>query len=287
MPTAFSVDSTRTSIYLFDPEDIIIPAQELSGRFSEPSAEKIQNMVDSIDQFGQIEPIEVRKNHADQPVLVFGKHRLLAMRAINKRNAANKVQTLKIKAICSVGNESHAFDRAVQENLSRNECTAMDHAHNIGIYVNKFNLTTADIAKKYGRSTTWVEQHYKLLSLDRETQEKIHFGEISKSTSMMLSDIPAEKVSEVLEEAKAVYTDGKKAGKATDGAVRQVIRKKAEAGELEGTKPTGRTISQVKEFIANNLNDEKLMKLMVSFNGWITGRSTDEEFSQALKNAIA
>ena len=121
MAVEFDVKGTRTSEYLFAPEQLEIDPS-LNGRHELPD---IQWIVESILTHGQLQPVTIRRS-GGKPVLVAGFSRWRAISEINKKKLAEKPLALR----CSYTQltEKQAFLANIEENRVRNATTPMDDA---------------------------------------------------------------------------------------------------------------------------------------------------------------
>ena len=197
MAVEFDVKGTRTSEYLFAPEQLEIDPS-LNGRHELPD---IQWIVESILTHGQLQPVTIRRS-GGKPVLVAGFSRWRAISEINKKKLAEKPLALR----CSYTQltEKQAFLANIEENRVRNATTPMDDAYNLQRLINVYQMTPAEAADAYRASMSWVKGRLALIEATPEVEKQIRAGKIrgpaakavaklSKEHQTKLAKVAAEK----------------------------------------------------------------------------------------------
>ena len=197
MAVEFDVKGTRTSEYLFAPEQLEIDPS-LNGRHELPD---IQWIVESILTHGQLQPVTIRRS-GGKPVLVAGFSRWRAISEINKKKLAEKPLALR----CSYTQltEKQAFLANIEENRVRNATTQMDDAYNLQRLINVYQMTPAEAADAYRASMSWVKGRLALIEATPEVEKQIRAGKIrgpaakavaklSKEHQTKLAKVAAEK----------------------------------------------------------------------------------------------
>ena len=171
MAVEFDVKGTRTSEYLFAPEQLEIDPS-LNGRHELPD---IQWIVESILTHGQLQPVTIRRS-GGKPVLVAGFSRWRAISEINKKKLAEKPLALR----CSYTQltEKQAFLANIEENRVRNATTPMDDAYNLQRLINVYQMTPAEAADAYRASMSWVKGRLALIEATPEVEKQIRAGKI-------------------------------------------------------------------------------------------------------------
>jgi ParB-like chromosome segregation protein Spo0J len=193
MAVTFDVESTRSSVYFFAPEDITIKP-ELNGRHDLPD---IEWLIADIARRGQVVPVSIRKD-GGKPVLVAGHSRWRACVEINKRH----LTSVPVKLACTyfMGNERDGFMASISENRFRNTTTPMDDSYNIGKLM-KWGQAEKDIATIYfpnqtaeeaKKNVAWVKSRAKLLNLSPEVQDAVSAGTVKPTAAAHLATLSAE-----------------------------------------------------------------------------------------------
>ena len=196
MAVEFAVKGTRTSEYLFAPEQLEIdPA--LNGRHELPD---IQWIIDSILTHGQLQPVTIRRE-GGKPVLVAGFSRWRAVSEINKKKLSEKPLSLR----CSYTQltEKQAFLANIEENRVRNATTPMDDAYNLQRLVNVYQMTPEECAEAFRASASWVKGRLALIEATPEVEKQIRAGKIKGPAAKAVAKLSKEhqkKLAKVAEE---------------------------------------------------------------------------------------
>ena len=200
---------------LLKPEDIEVPEETNVRPFStgqgqsEKDIQEIQNLMGSMEEQGQLQPILVQKNTnpevgAPPYKIVVGRRRREA--ALMHNLAASEDNQMLLKAIVVDAMKAQtAFRSAAHENLIREPISPMDQALNIRNVRKKAKLEgskgTKKVAEYFRCSPATITQHEKLLDLTEDVQKAIHEGTVSRDAAfalvVALKDIPADKKAEV------------------------------------------------------------------------------------------
>lgn len=233
MAVDFKVEHTRTSEYLFLPEDISI-RPELNGRHVLPD---VTWLVKDILERGQLQPVLIRSD-GGTPVLCAGFSRWRAVSEINRQR--DNGSKLKLRCVYFKGNEADGFLANVSENRGRNATTPLDDAYNIA-RLERYGKTTAEIAAFYGEHEAWVKDRLALVNLCPEAQAALTGGSLKPSAAVQIAKLAEaqqrQKVSsgEKLTAAKIKQEASGKAPKPTLGRVLKILRAVVD----EGTYPDG------------------------------------------------
>ncbi len=179
------------------PIEGIIVEQKNNNRFGTYTEDDLKDLLGDIESGKGIEmPVICRPAADRRPILVQGYRRYASVKLWNSRHKPSEAKFLPV--ILRDMNDEEALESNVIENVNRRSLTPMDSA--VGIR----NLTNAgrtedEIASIYRKSTAWVSQTRKLLSLDKSLQKKVHEsgiagtkGGIPGSAGIELADIDAE-----------------------------------------------------------------------------------------------
>lgn len=137
---------------------------------------------------GQLEAVEVRDNGAkggkgNSYTLVFGCRRVLAI--LYNWCVLGKPKEPVVEAKLSPKiNEAGLLHRSVIENI-RKEPTCVEIAKSLQMALNN-QETIEDVAKGYGRSTTWVRNKLALLQLPADVLRRLADGSLKESRALQL-----------------------------------------------------------------------------------------------------
>ena len=185
MAVEFDVKGTRTSEYLFLPEQLDVDSM-MNGRHDLPD---IAWIVDSILRHGQLQPVTIRRT-AGKPVLVAGFSRWRAVSQINKEKMTAKPLSLR----CSYTQltEKQAFLANIEENRVRNATTPMDDAYNIHRLCNVYQMTVDEVADAYRASVSWVKGRMALIEATPEVEAQIRKGAIKGPAAKAVAKLSKE-----------------------------------------------------------------------------------------------
>jgi ParB-like nuclease domain len=255
MAVDFKVEHTRTSEYLFLPQDITFKP-ELNGRTELPDIEWI---VKSFLERGQIQPILVSSD-GGVPVLRAGFSRWRAAVEINKRKLTPV--PFKLRCVYLKASEQEGFLANIAENLERNNTTAIDDAHNMA-RMERYGMTIEQIAEFYhpkdelGRlmgkieSVKWAKDRMAMITLSPESVNALRSGKIRPNAVSALAKLSEEQQRRALESSGPITKAALKASngngaahkpkKSTHGipganisAVNKALCVAIETGELPG-----------------------------------------------------
>lgn len=116
----------------------------------------LEELCDSIRQYGVIQPINVRKISSNNYELVAGERRL---------RAAIMAGLKEIPAIVININDNDSAVMALIENLQREDLSYMDEAEGYNNLINEHGLTQEELAQKVGKSQSTIANKIRLLRL--------------------------------------------------------------------------------------------------------------------------
>lgn len=145
--------------------------------------EKIDELAASISENGVFQPIIV-KQFDDKYIIVSGERRF---------RACQKLKLDTIPAIVRAYDESKVAEIALIENLQRENLTAMEEAIAYQTIMRELGLTQAELAKKIGKSRSYITNVVGLLSLPPEVANLVSEGKITSGHARPLSKLKDEK----------------------------------------------------------------------------------------------
>ena len=171
------VNSTKES-------DIVkIPLDEIRSNPHQPreyfDEEALKELSESIKEHGVIEPIIVKKSIRGYD-LVAGERRT---------KAARLAGLTKIPAIIRDFTDMQMMEIALIENIQREDLSPIEEALGYKNYIDATGLTQEEVAKKFGKSRSYITNLLGLLSLPLDVQGKVNDGSISMSHARVLSKI--------------------------------------------------------------------------------------------------
>lgn len=138
--------------------------------------EKLQELADSITQFGLLEPVIVRKwGRAYQ--LVAGERRV---------RAARLAGLSEVPAILREFEDVEMMQVALIENLQRENLGPIEEAEGYQRLIAEFGFTQAQVAEAVGKKRPSVANALRLLNLDELEQQMLQAGEINTGHAKVL-----------------------------------------------------------------------------------------------------
>ena len=134
--------------------------------------ESLEQLADSIGQFGVLQPIIVRENALlqDSYEIIAGERRW---------RAAKMAGLNEIPAIILDGDELKTAQIAVIENVQRENLNAVEEAFAYKMLIDRFDLTQDEVAKQVGKSRPAVTNALRLLDLPEEVLALLKNGDLS------------------------------------------------------------------------------------------------------------
>jgi ParB family transcriptional regulator, chromosome partitioning protein len=162
--------------------------------------EAMSSLAASIKELGVLQPILVRQvggEAADEFELIAGERRWRAARRAGLHTIPVLVQTAE---------ESHSLERALVENLHRQDLNVLEEAAAYQQLIEEFGYTHDQVASRVGRSRTAVTNTLRLLQLPTGVQRLLAEGQISPGHARALLGTPDRGYQEVL--AKTIVAEG-------------------------------------------------------------------------------
>jgi ParB family chromosome partitioning protein len=145
--------------------------------------ENIDVLVDSVRQFGLLQPILVRPIAAEPDAyeIIAGERRW---------RAAQKAQLHEVPVVIRTLDDLDTLQLALVENLQRADLTAIDEAQGYRRLINDFDQTQEDVARTMGKSRPHVANTLRLLDLPTAVHDMIRREEISAGHGRALLAFP-------------------------------------------------------------------------------------------------
>lgn len=138
-------------------------------------------MADSIQTYGVIQPIQVRKLDANLYELVSGERRL----------RASKIAKLKtVPAIVVSINDQDSAVLAIIENVQREDLNYFEEAESYQQLIKYYHMTQAQVAKLIGKSQSFVANKLRLIKMDDEVIHTIKDAGLSERHARALLKVP-------------------------------------------------------------------------------------------------
>lgn len=184
-PASEAPAMAHASAFVSNRPPTTLPIGQLKAGKMQPrtSFEGIDVLVDSIKEFGLLQPILVRPA-GGQPnsfEIVAGERRW---------RAAQKAQLHEVPVVVRTMGDLDALQLGLIENLQRTDLSAIDEARGYRRLMTDFTQTQEDVAKVVGRSRPHVANTLRLLELPAPVQEMVQRGELSAGQARTLIGVP-------------------------------------------------------------------------------------------------
>lgn len=141
----------------------------------------LQELADSIKQYGIIQPLVITPGHDDTFQLIAGERRL---------RAAELAGLTEVPVIIRQAEDQEKLELALVENIQRQNLNLLDEAGSYRRLMDEFNLTQEQVAQKVGKSRPSVANFLRLLNLPEEVQQAIRQEKISFSHAKVILSLP-------------------------------------------------------------------------------------------------
>ena len=166
-----------------------LPISKVEPRLEQPreyfDENALQELADSIAQYGLIQPITVRKLNTGYYQIIAGERRWRASRLAGLTEVPVRV----IEA-----DDRRTAELALVENLQREDLNPIEEAKGYRTLIEEYGLTQEEAAKSVGRSRPAITNAMRLLSLSAPVLEMVEKGELSAGHARALVPISDEKL---------------------------------------------------------------------------------------------
>ena len=139
--------------------------------------EKIEELAESIKEYGLLQPIVVKLNKNGFYTIIAGERRWRASRLAGLK---------EIPAVIKDVSEQTEKEITLIENIQREDLNSLEEAAGIKELIDEYGLTQEEVASKIGRSRTAVTNILRLLNLPLEIQQLLKEEKISQGHARTL-----------------------------------------------------------------------------------------------------
>lgn len=132
--------------------------------------EELQQLADSIEIHGVIQPLTVRELSSGYYQIIAGERRWRAARMANLS---------EIPAVIIEADDKKVMELALIENLQRQDLNPVEEAMGYQSLMNEYGLTQEDAAKRVGKSRPAVANSLRLLTLNPEVLEMVRQNKLT------------------------------------------------------------------------------------------------------------
>lgn len=169
-------------------ELMVLPISKVEPRIEQPreyfDEQALQDLADSIAQYGLIQPVIARKLDNGYYQIIAGERRWRASRMAG-------LEEIPVRVI--EADDRRTAELALVENLQREDLNPIEEAKGYKTLIEEYGLTQEETAKSVGRSRPAVTNALRLLSLTQKVLEMVEKGELSAGHARALVSISDEK----------------------------------------------------------------------------------------------
>lgn len=164
-----------------------LPIEKVEPRADQPrnvfDQDALQELADSIGQFGMIQPITVRKLDSGYYQIIAGERRWRAARIVGLKEVPVRV----VEA-----DDKRAMELALVENLQREDLNAIEEAKGYRTLIEEYGMTQEEASQSIGKSRSAVANSLRLLNLTPPVMAMVEDGDISAGHARALLTIKDE-----------------------------------------------------------------------------------------------
>lgn len=178
-----------------------LPIEKVEPRSDQPRSvfdeSALQELADSIAQFGIIQPITVRKLDSGYYQIIAGERRWRAARLAGLKEVPVRV---------IVADDKRTMELALVENLQREDLNPIEEAKGFQSLMQEYGLTQDEASQSVGKSRPAIANSLRLLSLSPPVMAMVEDGDISAGHARALLPIKDEALQ--LKMASKIYDEG-------------------------------------------------------------------------------
>lgn len=172
------------------------------------SPDSLQDLIDSIREHGIIEPLVVAKTPAGYQIIA-GERRWRASRLAGLTTVPVVVKETTAKGM---------LEMAIVENVQREDLNPIERAQAFQRLIEEFGLTLTDIAKRIGKSESYVSNTMRLLALPDAIKDGLISGAITEGHARAITGLGDVKL--MVEAYKTILAENASVRRAEDLARR-------------------------------------------------------------------
>lgn len=142
--------------------------------------EALQELSHSIQTYGLIQPITVRRLSPHEYQLISGERRL---------RASKMAGLIEIPAYIRLANDQEMLEMALVENIQRENLNAIEVALTLSRLKEECNFTDEQLSERVGKKRSTITNHLRLLKLPPDIQKSIKEGAISMGHARVLAGV--------------------------------------------------------------------------------------------------
>jgi ParB family chromosome partitioning protein len=142
--------------------------------------EELTSLSESIKTHGILQPLVVRQT-TDGYQLIAGERRLRAARVAG-------LEAVPVRVVDF--NDQQVLEAALVENIHRTDLNPIEKAHGFKEYLDRFQMTHEDLARRLGLARPTISNLVGLLNLPTEVQDYVRRGQVTLNHAKILKSVP-------------------------------------------------------------------------------------------------
>ena len=256
----------KTGIALVEVKSIEINPFQPRNEFDENA---LAELASSIETFGLIQPITLRRLDGEKFQLISGERRL---------RAAKMAGLKQLPAYVRQANDQEMIEMALVENIQRSDLNAIEVAISYQRLVDECQLTHESLSERVGKNRSTITNYIRLLKLPPPLQKALKLDRISMGHARALLGLETQEaqlvaLEEILRKDLSV--------RATERLVKQFGQATSKTGQSRSSLPA--PYQQIVDQLSRSFGTKVHMKRSKSGSGALTFKfDSDEELNQIL-----
>lgn len=222
------------SMFSEDSNSLInVPIEKIEPRTDQPRSvfdqDSLEELAESIRQFGLIQPITARKLDSGYYQIIAGERRWRAARLAELKEVPVRV----IEA-----DDKRAMELALVENLQREDLNPIEEAKGYKTLMEEYGMTQEEVSQSIGKSRSAVANSLRLLNLTPPVMAMLEDGDISAGHARALLAIKDEAdqlrvATKIIQESLSVRQTENLAAKTAEQTLKKEKQKEPDKPSLE------------------------------------------------------
>jgi ParB family chromosome partitioning protein len=262
----------------------LVPIENIQANPYQPrqvfEMERLVELADSIREKGILQPLIVKKSEEEKNkyILIIGERRL----------RASKIAGLKeVPVIVKDVGDQDMLELAVLENIQREDLSPVEESEGYHQLVHEFGISMTDLAKKIGKSPSYISNKIRLLKLSPEVMKSLQNEEISEGHARTLLGLESKSLQI---HAMRMIVQRDLNVRQTEELVRRLKKSEADGEEVEESKKViKKVISKSAKYVQEQVGDYFGLPARVvplSSGGKIIIRYKDEDDLEKLRDRL-
>ena len=165
-----------------------LPISKVEPRLEQPreyfDEDALQELADSIAQYGLIQPITVRKLNTGYYQIIAGERRWRASRL---------AELAEVPVVVVEADDKKAMELALIENLQRTDLNPVEEAMGYDALIREYGMTQEEAAARVGKSRPAVANALRLLGLSQPVLDQLREGQLTAGHARAVLQLKNEK----------------------------------------------------------------------------------------------